>query len=99
MAAVDRLAADILRVVAPHREHIIAAALPAAPTPQYQERRWDLLCAVGAVMFEVDPGAGAVLVAGRADRFGVGEAAHIIGENLGLHAPRTPRQPTHAAQD
>src|ERR1700719_2301870 len=84
MAAVDRLAAYVIRVVAPHRQHVVAAALAAAAAPQHQKRHPDLCRTVGAVVFEIDAGVGAVLVASRADRLGVGEAAQVIGERLGL---------------
>src|SRR5260370_680639 len=60
------------------------AARAAALAPQHEERRRDLAAAIGAVVFEVDPSAGAVFVAGRPDRLRVLEAAQIFGEHLGL---------------
>src|SRR5690242_3181333 len=75
MAAADGLAGDVFGVVAPHRKHVVAAALAAAFAPQNEERHAQLFAAVGPVVFEVDRCAGAVFVAGRADRFRVAEAA------------------------
>src|SRR6266404_7643499 len=68
MAAGDRLTGDVVGVLAPYRQHVVAAALAAALAPQDEERHGDLAAAIGAVVFEVDASAGAVLVAGRADR-------------------------------
>src|SRR6266446_6547127 len=84
MAAVDGVAGDNFGMVAPDAEHIVAAALGAALAPQHQERHRDAAAAVGPVVDEVDRRSGAVLVAGRADRLGVPEAAQVFGERLGL---------------
>src|SRR5581483_6116253 len=92
MAAVDGVAGHRLGVVAPHRQQVVAAALAAAAAPQDQQRRRDLDVPVGAVVFEVDRGAGAVLVAGGADRLGVGKAAQILGIGLGLVRPGPARE-------
>jgi hypothetical protein len=57
-------------MLAPDGEDIVAAPLRAAFAPQHQKRHRELAAAVGAVVDKVDRGAGAVLVAGRADRLG-----------------------------
>ena len=75
-----------LGVLAPYRKHVVAAALAAAPAPQDQQRHLDLLSAVGAVVLEVDRRAGAIFVAGRADRLGVAEAAQILGDRPRVRA-------------
>jgi hypothetical protein len=65
-------------MVAPHLEDVIAASLPATHPPQHQHRHPDLLREVRTVLYEVDRRAGAVFVAGRADRLRVPEAAQVL---------------------
>src|SRR6266851_5917387 len=74
MAAGDAMAADVFGVLAPHRQHVVAAALAAALALQRQQRHGELSAAVGAVVIEVDRRTGTVLVAGRPDRLRIAEA-------------------------
>src|SRR6202048_1332642 len=78
VAAVDAEAAHVVGMVAPHLEDVIAASLPATHPPQHQHRHPDLLREVRTVLYEVDRRAGAVFVAGRADRLRVPEAAQVL---------------------
>jgi len=50
MAALDAVAADRLGMVAPDREHIVAAALRAALAPQHEKLRGQLAAAIAAVV-------------------------------------------------
>src|SRR5438270_6070394 len=78
MAAIDAEAAHVVGMVAPHLEDVIAASLPAMHPPQHQHRHPDLLREVRTIVYEVDRRAGAVLVARRADRLRVPEAAQVL---------------------
>jgi hypothetical protein len=80
VAAIDAEAAHVVGMVAPHLEDVIAASLPATHPPQHQHRHPDLLREVRTVLYEyeVDRRAGAVFVAGRADRLRVPEAAQVL---------------------
>src|SRR6516162_6772382 len=79
VAAIYAVAAHVAGMVAPHLEEVVAAPLPTVGPPQHQHRHPDLLRKVGAVVDEVDGCAGAVFVAGRADRLRVPEAAQVLG--------------------
>jgi hypothetical protein len=79
----------VFRMLAPHGEHIITAALRAALAPQHEERHSRLL---GAVVDKIDRGPGTVLVAGRPGRLGVLEAAQILGERFRLQLRRIAQQ-------
>ena len=79
----------VFRILAPHGEHIITAALRAALAPQHEERHSRLL---GAVVDKIDRGPGTVLVAGRPGRLGVLEAAQILGERFRLQLRRIAQQ-------
>src|SRR5215831_17187622 len=85
VAAIDAVAAHVAGMVAPYLKEVIAAPLPAVGPPQRQHRHPDLLRKVGAVVDEVDRGAGAVFVAGRADRLRVPEAAQVLGPRRRLN--------------
>ena len=71
-------------------EDVIAASLPAAHPPQHQHRHPDLLRKVRTLVYEVDRRAGAVLVARRADRLRVSEAAQVLVPRRRLDAPVDP---------
>src|SRR6516164_11610870 len=53
-------------------------SLPAAHPPQYQDRHPGVLRKVRTIVYDVDRRAGAVLVARRADRLRVSEAAQVL---------------------
>ena len=94
MAAGDGLSGDVVGVVAPHRQHVVAAALPAALAPQDEKRHRELLAAVGAVVFQIDARAGAILVAGRPDRLGLLKQRKYSAKTSGSCAPGVRDRPS-----
>src|SRR5438045_6533795 len=95
MAAIDAEAAHVVGMVAPHLEDVIAASLSAMHPPQHEHRHPDLLREVRTVVYEVDRRAGAVLVAGGADRLRALEAAQVLVPRSWLDRALVVQQSAH----
>ena len=84
MPAVQSTAANIIGILPPHCERVIAVSDEAVRTPQNQQCAGDPAACRGVdlVVFEIDGGGSAVVLTACADRIGVAEAAHVFRYRL-----------------
>src|SRR5215469_9365875 len=102
VAAGQRAAVDLDRVLLPDRQHVVVvAADEAVLTPQREQRRGHLLAAGGGrvVVVQVDGGGGTVVLAGGVDRGRVAEAPDVLVECLLGERPAAPSQQAQPAAD
>src|SRR5262245_26423832 len=82
MAAVEGLASDIARALAPGREDVEVLLHDAAAAPERQQWERNPAADVGFIVDEIDRGGGTIILASGVDRGGVAEAAQIFGQRL-----------------